>query len=590
MPVTQAPENDICFVINDLLGIDAHYSGLDDRMELDAETLTAIVEQSSRFLYEKCGPLNRIADEQGCRFDNGAVTTPDGFKELYNEYCENGWSTLDGDDAFGGQGLPYLAHVVQGELNSYYCPAWSNYPGLTHGVREMLDHFGTDELKQYYMPPLVSGQWAGTMCLTEPHCGTDLGMLNTAAKPQEDGSYRITGTKIFITSGEHDLTDNIVHMVLARAEGAVAGVKGISLFLVPKMLSDNHQVTESNNVSCASIEHKMGLNGSATCVMNFDDAQGYLVGDLHDGLRAMFTMMNSARLNTGIQGMAASQAAYDGSVIYAKERLQSRSLSGVKYPDKPADPIIVHADVRRMLLTQRVIAEGCRALTYLTAMEIERSNFAIDDKVRARSTQVVAFLTPIAKAFMTETGLETTDHGIQVYGGHGYIREHGMEQWHRDAKIFTLYEGTTGIQALDLVGRKMLQGQMGTLGALGEDIEAYIASDKGLEYKTQLSRYFDLWNSLCEDIGESAQRKPDDIGAASVDFLMVSGYVILAWLWSRMNDAALEGVGDYGSAFHAAKQKSCRFYFDKILPRCDSLAATIRAGSDSIMSFTEEDF
>ncbi len=591
MPIAQAPVRDIRFVINDLLNMEQHMAGLDHAMPLDAETMSEIVEQSARFLYETCAPLNRNADEQGCRYENGQVTTPDGFKALYQAYCENGWCSLDADEEFGGQGLPYLAHVVIGELNSYFSPAWSNYPGLTHGVREMLDHFGTDDLKSRYMPQLVSGQWAGTMCLTEPHCGTDLGMLTTSATPADDGSYSVTGTKIFITSGEHDLTDNIVHMVLARADGAVEGVKGISLFLVPKRLSDeNSELGDSNHVSCASIEHKMGLNGSVTCVMNFDGATGWLVGTLHDGLKAMFTMMNSARLNTGIQGMAASQAAYDGALVYARERLQSRSISGAKYPDKAADPILVHADVRRMLLTQRVIAEGCRAMAYLTAMHIENAKFASDAGRRERSQLVGEFLTPIAKAFMTETAMETTDYGIQIFGGHGYIREHGMEQWHRDAKIFTLYEGTTGIQALDLVGRKMMHNQRGTLGPLGEDIQAWIEANPNARYTEALNSHIELWTTLSSEIAGRAAKAPDDLGAASVDFLMLSGYVVLAWLWARMDDVASRGEGDHGAVFYSAKQKSARFYFEKILPRCDSLAATIRTGSGALMAFEDEEF
>ena len=585
-----APIKDIQFIADEVLDLTSHYKKLGVHDDIDAETFMTIVEEASKFLHENAGPLNRNADEQGCRHEGNTVTTPDGFKELYKGFCESGWAALDGDPKYGGQGLSYWLQLILGELNTYYCPGWSNYPGLTHGARELITHFASDELKQKFLPKLTIGEWAGTMCLTEPQCGTDLGLVTTAATPNDDGSYAVTGTKIFITSGEHDLTDNIIHLVLARLPDSPKGTKGISLFLVPKvLLNDDLELGQRNTLGAASIEHKMGLNGSATCVMNFDGAKGFLIGQGNDGLKIMFTMMNGARLNTGIQGLAATQASYDNALAYAKDRLQMRAATGPKFPNKAADPIIVHPDVRRMLLTQKSFAEGNRAMAYFVSQQIEIIKHSKDADEVVRADKLLAFLTPILKAFLTEVALEATDYGVQIYGGHGYIREHGQEQWHRDAKIFTLYEGTTGIQALDLTGRKMLMMQKGQIGEMAVLIQNFInETDSPLTQELQV--YLDMWQEMTQFITGQAQKNPNEVGAASVDYLMLSGHVILAYFWAQMHNSAENNKGQLGADFYNGKKKTAQFYFAKILPRCHALRATIMTGADTLMNFKESEF
>ncbi|MGJ3255920.1 MAG: acyl-CoA dehydrogenase family protein, partial [Alcanivorax sp.] len=459
MPDYKAPLRDMRFVLNEVLDLDAHYEGL-GLEEINSELLGAILEEGAKFAENELSPLNRSGDEEGCGFDNGEVTTPKGFKEAYAQYIEGGWPALSGDAEFGGQGLPNSAGIAMSEMVGSANWSWGMYPGLSHGAVCTVEEHGTDEQKQAYLPKLISGEWTGTMCLTEPACGSDLGILKSKAEPNADGSYSITGTKIFISAGEHDMAENIVHIVLARLPGAPKGTKGISLFIVPKFLTDgNGGIGERNAVSCGSIEHKMGIKASATCVMNFDGATGYLIGPENKGLNCMFTFMNTARLGTAIQGVAHAEVALQGGLSYAKERLAMRSLSGPKNPDGPADPIIVHPDVRRMLLTSKSFAEGGRALVYLCSQLGDKVKLAGSEEERKEADQLMAFLTPIAKAFLTEAGLESANHGVQIYGGHGFIREWGMEQNVRDARISTLYEGTTGIQALDLLGRKVLPTQ-----------------------------------------------------------------------------------------------------------------------------------
>lgn len=579
-----APIKDIQFLSEQLFELEAHYQNFPQYSDMDAETFETVLDEASKFLFEYAAPLNRNSDEQGCRIEEGHVKTPDGFVELYKNYCESGWSSLDGSPDYDGQGLPYWLQVIMGELNSYYCPGWSNYSGLTHGVRELIEHHGSDEQKAQFLPNLTTGKWAGTMCLTEPHCGTDLGLLTTAAKPIGDDLYEISGTKIFITSGDHDLTENIIHMVLARLPDAPKGTKGISLFIIPKVFND-----ERNNAWPASIEHKMGLHGSSTCVMNFDSAKGYLIGKANKGLNIMFDMMNGARLNTGIQGVSVSSAAYLGSLEYAKDRLQMRSLTGTKFPKKAADPIIVHPDVRKMLLTQKALSEGCRALSYFTTQKIEISKYAEDAEVRKQADDMVALLTPIVKGFITEVTLEVTNYGIQVYGGHGYIAEHGMEQLHRDAKIFTLYEGTTGIQALDLLGRKIMQFNKGSLSPLSDEIKTWIQENPDNPYADDLQKYMQKWEGLIQELLKKSMANMDEMGAASVDFLMFSGYVLLAYFWAQSYQSAEKG-GRFGQSFYNGKMKTCEFYFKRILPRADTYVETIQSGSDNLMQIHDDEF
>ncbi|MFK8011565.1 MAG: acyl-CoA dehydrogenase C-terminal domain-containing protein [Marinicellaceae bacterium] len=584
MPMIPAPIKDIQFLSEQLFELEAHYQNFPQYSDMDAETFETVLDEASKFLFEYAAPLNRNSDEQGCRIEEGHVKTPDGFVELYKNYCESGWSSLDGSPDYDGQGLPYWLQVIMGELNSYYCPGWSNYSGLTHGVRELIEHHGSDEQKAQFLPNLTTGKWAGTMCLTEPHCGTDLGLLTTAAKPIGDDLYEISGTKIFITSGDHDLTENIIHMVLARLPDAPKGTKGISLFIIPKVFND-----ERNNAWPASIEHKMGLHGSSTCVMNFDSAKGYLIGKANKGLNIMFDMMNGARLNTGIQGVSVSSAAYLGSLEYAKDRLQMRSLTGTKFPKKAADPIIVHPDVRKMLLTQKALSEGCRALSYFTTQKIEISKYAEDAEVRKQADDMVALLTPIVKGFITEVTLEVTNYGIQVYGGHGYIAEHGMEQLHRDAKIFTLYEGTTGIQALDLLGRKIMQFNKGSLSPLSDEIKTWIQENPDNPYADDLQKYMQKWEGLIQELLKKSMANMDEMGAASVDFLMFSGYVLLAYFWAQSYQSAEKG-GRFGQSFYNGKMKTCEFYFKRILPRADTYVETIQSGSDNLMQIHDDEF
>lgn len=584
MPMIPAPIKEIQFLAEQVFNLEGHYQKIPQYADMDAETFETVVDEASKFLFEYAAPLNRNADEQGCSIKDGVVTTPDGFVELYKNFCDSGWASLDGNPEYGGQGLPYWLQVILGELNTYYCPGWANYAGLTHGVRELLEHHARDELKTMFLPKLTTGEWTGTMCLTEPHCGTDLGLLTTSAKPNGDDTYQVSGTKIFITSGDHGLTDNIIHLVLARLPDAPKGTKGISLFIVPKIIDG-----ERNNAWPASIEHKMGLNGSATCVMNFDSAKGYLVGEANRGLNIMFSMMNGARLNTGIQGLAVSSASYLGALEYAKDRLQMRSLTGAKFPEKAADPIIVHPDVRRMLLTQKALSEGNRALTYFTTQQIELSKHAETEEERKRADAIVVVLTPIVKAFMTEMGLEATNLGIQIFGGHGYISEHGMEQLYRDAKIFTLYEGTTGIQALDLLGRKIMQMNRGNLGPLADVINDYIAQNPDNPYSEELSEHMKQWQELIVTISKKSMQNMDEMGAASVDFLMYSGYVLLAYFWAQMHDNADKG-GRFGQSFYNGKKKTCEFYFKRLLPRAQAHVETMLSGSDNLMQMKDDEF
>ncbi|WP_222564118.1 acyl-CoA dehydrogenase C-terminal domain-containing protein [Novilysobacter antarcticus] len=590
----KAPLRDMRFVLFDLLGAEAEFQRLGFE-DASRELVDAVLDESARFSEEVLAPLNEVGDREGCTFDQatGNVTTPAGFKEAYTQYVEGGWTGLVASSEFGGQGLPQAVGFAQKEMIDAANLAWGNFPLLSHGATEALLHHGEDWQREVFLKPLVEGRWTGTMCLTEPHCGTDLGLLKTRAEPNEDGSYAITGTKIFITAGEHDLTENIIHLVLARLPDSPAGSKGISLFVVPKRrVGRDGSMGDPNHVRCGSIEHKMGIHGSATCVINFDGAQGYLVGQPNKGMSGMFTMMNAARLAVGLQGLGLSDRAYQNALAYARERLQMRSLSGPKFPDKPADPIIVHPDVRRMLLTCKALIEGGRAMSYHAGLQIDVAHNSPDDAQRKRADDLVGFITPIVKACLTEWGIECTYHAVQCYGGHGYIAENGVEQLARDARITTLYEGTTGIQAVDLLGRKILQlqgaGFKVMLGMVQQLCSEHADNANVAEFIAPLQKLASQWQQLTMDVVDKASRDPEEIGAAAYDYLMYSGYVALAYWWAR--SVASSEAGSESEAFKTGKRETAKFYFARILPRTLTHAAAIRSGSASLMTLEADQF
>ncbi len=596
MPEYNAPLRDMRFLLDEVFDVPAAYEayGLTDA---SPDLVSAIMEEGARFAGEVLAPLNRTGDEEGCRIENGEVTTPSGFKEAYQQYVENGWGSMTGPVEYGGQGLPVSLGFVISEMIASANYAWSMYPGLSHGCAAAIRAHGSQEQKDLYLSKLTPGTWTGTMCLTEPHCGTDLGLIKTRAVPQSDGSYKITGTKIFISCGEHDMAENIVHLVLAKLPDAPAGTKGISLFIVPKFLPDaSGEKGERNSLVCGSLEHKMGIKASATCVMNFDDATGFLIGDINKGLNCMFTMMNHARLGTGMQGLCHGEASYQSAVAYARDRLQMRSLSGAAAPDKPADPIIVHPDVRRMLLTMRAFNEGNRALAYYTAQLLGRAHYSKDEADRAEAEEQLAFLTPICKAFMTETGLEVTNHGMQIFGGHGYIREWGQEQQVRDCRIAGIYEGTNGIQALDLLGRKVLMSQGKLLRAFTKQVHKFCQANEGHatlgEYVNKLNQLNVQWGEQVQKIAMRSMQNREEVGAASMDFLMYSGYVTLAFFWLKMAVGAQEklAAGTSEEDFYKAKLATQEFYFKRLLPRAQAHLAALEAGADTLMQMTAEQF
>ena len=555
----------------------------------------AIIEEGAKFAENVLAPLNQSGDEEGCTWSEDGVKTPAGFADAYRQYVDKGWPALAAEAEFGGQNMPSMLGIVINELAGTANWSWLMYPGLSHGCIKTLEAHGSARQKAQYLPNLISGRWTGTMCLTESHCGSDLGLLRTKAEPQADGSYAITGTKIFISAGEHDMSDNIVHIVIARLPGAAEGTKGISLFVVPKYhVNEDGSRGERNAVHCASIEKKMGIKASATCVMNFDAARGYLIGEHGRGLNMMFTFMNTARIGTAIQGLAHAQLAYQGALEYARDRLAMRSLSGPKNPDGPADPIIVHPDVRRMLLTQKAIAEGSRAMLYYLAQLAD----VVDkgDAQRARQADdLMALLTPIAKAFVTEAGYEAANHGVQIYGGHGFIREWGMEQIVRDARIAMLYEGTTGIQALDLLGRKVLGSKgkllMGFMHEMDDFIDAN-SDEAGAEFVKPLAQYKDEWLTMSLEVGAKAMENPEEAGAAAVDYLMYSGYVVLAYFWARMAVVARQKIAarDGDTSFYDAKLHTARFYFARLLPRTAAHREALLSGADNLMGLPEAMF
>ncbi|MGJ7904085.1 acyl-CoA dehydrogenase C-terminal domain-containing protein [Lysobacter sp. 1R34A] len=594
MSTYKAPLADMRFVLFDVLGAEAQFQRL-GYTDATRDVLDAVLEEGARFNETVLAPLNAIGDQIGCSHDKatGAVTTPPGFKQAYNQFVEGGWSGLTAEIKFGGQGLPHAAGVPLKEMIDAANLAWGNFPLLSHGATEALLHHGEEWQQEVFLKPLVEGRWTGTMCLTEPHCGTDLGLLKTKAEPQADGSYSITGTKIFITAGEHDLTDNIIHLVLARLPDAPAGSKGISLFIVPKIkVARDGSTGEANAVRCGSLEHKMGIHGSATCVMNFDGAQGYLIGQPHKGLMAMFTMMNTARLAVGLQGLGLSDRALQNALRYSRDRLQMRSLSGAKFPELPADPIIVHPDVRRMLLTCKALVEGGRVMGYDAALQVDIAHASSDEKERAEADALIGFMTPIVKACLTEWGVECTYHALQCFGGHGYIAEHGMEQLARDARITTLYEGTTGIQALDLLGRKVMQLQGAGLRVMLEKIERFCADNEAnaavAEFVGPLRAKAGEWQQLTMAVGKRAAANPDEVGAAAYDYLMYSGYVSLAYWWAR--SVAASEASSQSARFKTGKRETARFYFARLLPRAQAHAIAIGASVETLTGLDAEAF
>ena len=598
MPQYKAPVRDIQFVLHEVFNAEAHYDSIPAYAGTNRELIDGLLEAAADFCENELSPINQSGDQEGCtRHEDGSVTTPKGFKEAYKKYVELGYPSLSVAAEHGGQGLPGSLGNVISEMVGTSNWSWGMYPGLSHGATRTIESHGSDDQKHLYLSKLVSGEWTGTMCLTEAHAGSDLGIIRTKAVPNGDGSYAISGQKIFISAGEHDMADNIVHIVLARLPDAPKGTKGISLFIVPKFnVNADGSVGERNSVVCGSIEHKMGIHGNATCVMNFDAAKGFLIGPENRGLNCMFTFMNTARIGTAVQGLAASEGSFQGALTYARDRLAMRSLSGVKNPEKEADPIIVHPAVRNMLLTQKAFAEGGRALVYFLSFYADQVEALEDADQKKAADDMLSLLTPIAKAFLTETGSESAKHGVQVYGGHGFIAEWGMEQIVRDTRIACLYEGTTEIQALDLLGRKVLQTQGAMLRNFTKIIHKFCEENKDnpamAEFTAPLAALNKEWGDLTMRIGMKAMQNPDEVGAAAVDYMYFSGYVTLAYLWARMAKVAQDTLtGDTTeTAFYDTKIKTAQFYFKKLLPRTRTHVDTIDAGLDSLMAVSAENF
>ncbi len=596
MPTTyKAPLRDLRFVYYELFdgAALARLPGFEDATE---DTATAVLEEMGKIASEVLQPLNAVGDEQGCRLDNGVVRTPEGFRDAWNLLREGGWMGLTARPEYGGQGLPYFVGIAASELMISTNLAFSMYVFLTHGAYDALDHHAGDELKRMVLPKLVDGSWAGTMCLTEPQSGTDLGLVRTQAVDAGDGVYQLAGSKIFISAGDHDLAENIVHLVLARLPEAPAGIKGISMFLVPKLRPEGGRLVP-NGVSCSALEHKMGIKGSSTCVIDFEGSVGYLVGEPNKGMKAMFTFMNAARLHVGVQGLALSEAAYQHAAAFARERLQGRALTGAKHPDKEADPILVHPDVRKMLLSVRAFNEGARALTAWIAMEIDHAQSDPDPERRQAADDLASLLTPVVKAFQTDLGFEMANVALQVHGGYGYVREYGVEQIVRDARITQIYEGTNGIQALDLVGRK-LSAHMGRyLRRFFHPVQAFLeqeAADPAMqEFVTPVAKAFERLQRATAWLAQEGMKNPDQAGAAATDYLHLFGYVALGYLWARMAKVArakLAAGAGADAPFYEAKLATARFYVQRMLPKTGALFATIKSGSTAIMDFPDAAF
>ena len=591
-----APLRDMQFVLHELLQVEAELKQLPKHAEIDADTINQVLEEGGKFTSKVLFPLNHSGDREGCHLDAAThvVTTPKGFKEAYRQYEEAGWPALSCDPEYGGQGLPVVVYNSLSEMLNAANQAWYMYPGLSHGAYACLHEHGTAEQKRLYLPKLVSGEWTGTMCLTEAHCGTDLGLLRSKAEAQADGSYNITGSKIFISAGEHDMAANILHLVLARLPDAPAGSKGISLFLVPKFIpAADGTLGARNAITCGAIEEKMGIHGNSTCQMNLDAATGWLVGQPNKGLNAMFVMMNAARLGVGLQSLGQTEVAYQNALVYAKDRLQMRSLSGVKAPNLPADPIIVHPDVRRMLLTAKAYAEGGRAFTSFVALQIDRELHHPDERARKDAADLVTLLTPIVKAFITDNGWIATSEAMQVYGGHGYISEWGMEQYVRDARINMIYEGTNTVQSLDLLGRKILMDNGAKLKKFGALVQAFVeqnGTDEAMsEFVTPLGELGGKLTKLTMEIGMKAFQNQDEVGAAAVPYLRVLGHLVYAYFFARMAKIALAKL-DSGDGFYKANLATARFYYARLLPETAMLIRQARSGAANLLDLEAELF
>lgn len=589
----RAPRDDMDFVLHDVFNVTADWQKSDMLAEMmDQDTASAILDEAAKVAEQLIAPVSRQADEEGVSFNGGEVTTPAAYKENFRQLAEGGWVGVTANPDFGGMGLPKSLSAQYEEMLCSADVAFSLYPGLTSGAIMTLDLHGSDDIKQTYLEKMVQGEWTGTMCLTEPHAGTDLGIIKTKAEPQGDDSYLISGTKIFITGGEHDLVDNIVHLVLAKLPDAPAGTKGISLFVVPKFLvNDDGSVGERNAVSCGSIEHKMGIHGSATCVMNFDGARGWMVGEPNRGLAAMFTMMNYERLGVGIQGLGTAERSYQNALEYARERIQGRGAKATRDMSAAADPLLVHGDIRRMLLTMKSLTEGGRAFSTWVGQQLDRAKYGESDEVKQQADAMVALLTPVAKAFLTDTGLESTIHGQQIFGGHGYVREWGQEQLIRDTRIAQIYEGTNGIQALDLLGRKVVGSKGQLLHPFVAEINAFIdeaGTDNWRTQFNQLKQAVDELERVTGQIIERTQNDENQVNSVAVEYLHLVGYIAYAYLWLRMALVAETKQGE--RPYLASKIKTARFYFARILPRVSSLISAIEDGSESLYLHDDEDF
>jgi len=590
MPTYKAPLDDVRFLLNEVLAVE-ELSQLPGYEEATPDLLMSVLEEGGKLCEDVLQPINQSGDAEGCRIENGQVFTPKGFKEAYHEFVQGGWPAMTGSAEYGGQGLPHLSRFI---FDEFLCSAnlsFSMYPELGHGAALALEKWANDDVKGRFLTKMTDGTWGGTMCLTEAHAGTDLGIIRTRAVPNEDGTYKVTGQKIFISAGEHDLTENICHLVLAKLPGAPAGTRGISMFLVPKFVpGEDGAVGAFNHVSCSSIEHKMGIKANATCVINFDESTGWLVGDVNKGMRAMFTMMNGARLGVGMQGLGLAEVSYQNALAYAKDRVQGRALTGAKNPAGDADPIVVHPDVRRMLLTMKAYVEGERALAYWVGKLIDVEERHPDAAAREEAGDLVALMTPIIKAFLTDTGFEVANLGLQIYGGHGYIREWGMEQFVRDARIAQIYEGTNGVQAMDLIGRKVPEANgrlmRRWLKLVQDDVKAAAADPKLAELARPLGDAVRTLQETVMGVMQAAMKNPDEAGAAASDFLRMMGAVATGWMWLRMARVAHErlAAGEGDAAFYEAKVATARFYMTKLLPQVQSLATTIKAGAAPVMA------